>query len=69
MRFQTAPRVDGHGVLYKAKRRHSREPDLRGSIRIGDQEYWLSGWTRVGQLGRDPVAGEYLSLSLRRREP
>lgn len=65
---QTRPRVDGYGVLYKAKRRHSREPELRGSITVAGVEYWVSAWQRVGQFGRDPVAGEYLSLSLRRRE-
>jgi hypothetical protein len=60
---------DGYGVLYRANKRSAKAPDMRGSVTVAGVEYWLSAWTREGVIGRDPVHGEYLSLSLRRREP
>ena len=62
------PKQESHGALFKAKKKSSRSPDYRGWLKIGDDEYWLSGWERMGKLGHDEVHGPYLSLSLTRND-
>ena len=45
---------DGSGALFKndRKREGKNDPDYKGDILIGGQEYWLSAWLKDGQRGK-----------------
>ena len=52
------------GSLFINKRKTTdRHPDRNGSCKIGDQEYWVSGWIKKTKAG-DP----WLSLSFTAKE-
>ena len=41
---------EGHGWLAKCRKKHSREPGVRGELTIGNQVYALSGWVKLDQF-------------------
>jgi hypothetical protein len=52
---------DGTGALFVNDRKEtSQHPDRTGTITIGGQDYWLSGWLKSTKDGK-----KYLSLSAR----
>lgn len=44
------------------KEEGSKQPDMKGMARIGDTEYWISGWVNSDDTGK------WLSLSFEKRE-
>ncbi len=41
---------EGQGSLFKNDRKTSpKHPDIKGSIRLGGVDYWLSGWKQEGR--------------------
>ena len=42
------------------KKEKDTHPDLRGSLKVGPKEYWISGWHKTAKDGR-----EYISLSVK----
>ena len=52
------------GSLFKNDRKEKEtHPDLKGSININGQEFWLSGWSKVTSKG-----DKMLSLSVTPKE-
>ena len=44
---------DNSGVLFKNdKKETGNQPDYKGNIRVGNQEYWLSAWIKEGKTGK-----------------
>ena len=56
---------DNSGSLKKSKfKRTDRDANLSGSIMVEGKEYWLNGWTKIGDDGE-----KWISLSVRPKEP
>lgn len=47
------------GVLFNAKKKTEKHPDMTGNVVIDGVEYWLSAWKKVSNSGQ-----EYISLSI-----
>lgn len=48
-----ANRKDNSGVLFKNDKKESaNQPDYKGNITVGGQEYWLSAWIKEGKSGK-----------------
>ncbi len=55
---------DGEGSLFKNERREKdTHPNLKGSIRINGQDYWLDAWTN-----ESPKAGKWLKVKATLKE-
>jgi len=50
------------GVLFTAEKKSEKHPDLNGSLKLEDGEYYISAWKKTGPKG------EYLSLSVKKKE-
>ena len=50
------------GVLFTAEKKSEKHPDLNGSLKLEDEEYYISAWKKTGPKG------EYLSLSVKKKE-
>jgi len=50
------------GVLFTAEKKSEKHPDLNGSLKLEDGDYYISAWKKTGQKG------EYLSLSVKKKE-
>jgi formylmethanofuran dehydrogenase subunit D len=50
------------GSLFKADKKTDKHPDLTGTIKLNDGDYFISAWKKTGQKG------EYLSLSVKKKE-
>jgi uncharacterized protein (DUF736 family) len=52
------------GALFKnADKEGDSQPDYKGSINVGGQEYWLSSWLKTSKKGE-----KYMSLSVKPKE-
>lgn len=48
------------GVLFKNNRKEKdSQPDLTGSIHVGDVEHWFSGWRKLSKNGE-----KFISVSI-----
>jgi len=55
---------DNSGNLFvNQKKQTEKHPDFQGTLKIGEQEYYVSAWKKSGQKG------EYLSLAVKVKEP
>ena len=55
---------DNTGVLFKNDRKDSeKQPDYKGSLIVGGQDYWLSAWIKEGK------GGKFMGLALSPKEP
>ena len=52
------------GVMFPNDKMTDRQPDFRGSVKIGGLDYYISAWKRVSKAG-----GQYLSLAFTKKEP
>lgn len=50
------------GSLFKADKKTDKHPDLNGTIKLNDGDYFISAWKKQGPKG------EYLSLSVKKKE-
>lgn len=50
------------GVLFTAEKKSEKHPDLNGSLKLEDGEYYISAWKKTGPKG------DYLSLSVKKKE-
>jgi uncharacterized protein (DUF736 family) len=58
---------DGDGDMKRVDKTGKSEkyPDWKGSLKVGDQHYWISGWKRTGNNS----GKEFLSLKVEKKEP
>lgn len=55
---------DNSGSLSKNKKKEKdNHPDVKGSAIIDGVEYWVSGWTKIGDEG-----DRWMSLSFQKKE-
>lgn len=59
MKYEQKPNT---GSLFKAEKKSDKHPDLTGTIKLDDGEYYVSAWKKQGQKG------DFLSLSLKKKE-
>lgn len=53
------------GLLAKNDRKEKdSQPDYRGKINVNGQDFWLSGWIKVGREGSKMAGQKYFSLSV-----
>jgi hypothetical protein len=53
------------GSLFRNERKaKDTDADFTGSVRVGQWEFWLNGWTKVSQK----TGKKYLSLSLKPKQ-
>lgn len=52
------------GVLFPHDKQTDRQPDLKGSCKIGGVDYYVACWKRTSQYGKD-----YISLAFTKKEP
>jgi uncharacterized protein (DUF736 family) len=50
-------------VFINDKKEKEKDPDYRGSLNVNGQDFWVSGWKKVGKSGQT-----FLSLSVREKE-
>lgn len=50
------------GSLFKADKKTDKHPDLTGTIKLNDGDYFISAWKKTGQKG------EFLSISVKKKE-
>lgn len=50
------------GVLFTAEKKSEKHPDLNGSLKLEDGDYYISAWKKTGPKG------DYLSLSVKKKE-
>lgn len=57
------------GVLFKNDRKESpNHPDYKGSINVGGEDYWISGWIKTaGPSARNP-GSKFLSVQVTPKE-
>lgn len=57
------------GVMFKNDRKTKEtQPGWKGTVNIGGQEYWVSGW--VNEIKGGPRRGEkMISMQLQEKEP
>jgi uncharacterized protein (DUF736 family) len=52
------------GVLFKNDdKQEDSHPDYRGSINVGGEEFWISGWIKESKKG-----GKFMSLSIKPKD-
>ena len=51
------------GVMFPHEKQTAKSPDMRGSVKIGGVDYYVSGWKRTSQYGND-----YISLAFQRKD-
>ena len=53
------------GALFSNKdaKRNDRDPDYKGSLNVGGQEYWVSSWIKVSKAG-----AKFMSLSVKPKD-
>lgn len=51
------------GVLFRNEKKDTdNQPDYRGNIMVGGQDYWISAWVREG------AGGKFMGLAVSPRE-
>ena len=48
------------GSLWPSVKEKEDDRDLQGTLKVGQTEYWISGWKKQAKDGR-----EYISLSVK----
>jgi hypothetical protein len=49
----TYKKVNNSGVLFReTEKKTEKHPDYKGNILVNGQEYWISGWTKIGKNGK-----------------
>ena len=52
---------DNNGALFaNDKKTSDTQPDYKGQIRVGEKDYWISGWRKVSKNGM-----KYMSLAVK----
>ena len=55
---------ENSGALFTNDRKETdNHPDLKGTINVDGQDYWISAWNKTSKAGND-----YISLSVQKKE-
>lgn len=50
------------GALFTAEKKSEKHPDLTGTLKLQDGDYFISAWKKTSSRG------EYLSISVKKKE-
>lgn len=51
------------GVMFPNEKQNEKQPDLKGTVKVGGVDYYIAGWKRKSKAGHG-----YLSLALKAKE-